>query len=114
MKQIIGVVRRESVGEVLRELSHNGFGCLSVFDMKGLWNVHDPEHEHLSFEYETYYSTMSRVEVLCKDDDAQKAFEIIKREGRTQHQGDGYVFISTVERLANIADGQEGECVLQS
>lgn len=109
MKRIIGVVRVGIVGEVLRELFLNGFKCLSVSDMKVLGDAHDPKHEHLSFEYEKYYSKMSRIEVLCKDNEALKAFEIIKHDARTQHQGDGYVFISAVEGLTNIFDGETGE-----
>lgn len=114
MKRIIGVVRVGIVGEVLRELILNGFKCVSVFDMKVLGDAHDPKHEHLSFEYEQYFSKMSRIEVLCKDNDAWKAFEIIKHDARTQHQGDGYVFISAVEGLTNISSGSEVEQMFQS
>lgn len=109
MKRIIGVVRVGIVGEVLRELFLNGFKCVNVFDMKVFGDIHDPKHEHLSFEYEKYYSKMSRIEVLCMDNNAWKAFEIIKNDARTQHQGDGYVFISSVEGLTNISGGTEGE-----
>lgn len=113
MKKVTGIVRIGLVGEIIHMIEDAGCRCLSVVDICGLGDLLDPKRAHISFEYEGYYMKMSRIEVLCRDDDAEALMEIIKRHGHTDHPGDGIVYVSPVERAAKIRSGEEGESVLQ-
>lgn len=113
MKKVTAIVRRDLVGEIIRAIKDAGCRCISAVDIDGLADLVDPEKEHISFEYEAYYMKMSRIEVLCRDDSVETVMESIKRHGRTAHAGDGFAFITAVERAAEIKSGEEGEGMLR-
>ena len=113
MTKVTGIVRIGLVGEIIHTIEEAGCRCLSVVDICGLGDLLDPERERISFEYEGYYMKMSRIEVLCRDEDVQTLVEIFKRYGHTNHPGDGVVYVSPVERAAKIRSGEEGEGVFQ-
>lgn len=109
MKKVTAIVRRSLVGEIIHAVESVGCRCLSAIDINGLGDLVDPEKEHLSFEYEGYYTKLSRLEVLCGDEDVDTLLDIIKRLGHTDHPGDGVVYVSPVERAIKINSGEEGE-----
>jgi nitrogen regulatory protein P-II 1 len=113
MKKVTAIVRRGLVGEIIHAVERAGCRCLSAIDIDGLGEMVDPEREHISFEYEGYYTKLSRLEVLCRDEDVDTLLDIIKRLGHTDHPGDGVVYVSPVERAVKIRSGEEGE-VLKS
>jgi len=114
MKKLTAIVRIGLVGEVVHSIEHAGCRCLSAVNICGLGDLVDPENPHISFEYEGHYSTMSRIEVLCADEDVDRLMSIVKSIGHTDHPGDGLVYISPVERAAKIQTGEEGERVLRA
>lgn len=109
MKKVTAIVRRGLVGEIIHAVESVGCRCLSAIDIDGLGELVDPEREHISFEYEGYYTKLSRIEVLCRDEDVDTLLDIIKRLGHTDHPGDGVVYVSPVERAVKIRSGEEGE-----
>jgi len=113
MKKVTAIVRMGLVGEVIRTIEHAGCRCLSVVDICGLGDLLDPENEHISFEYEGYYTKMSRIEILCRDEDVDRILKIVQSHGHTDHPGDGIVFVSPIDRAVKIRSGEEGERVLQ-
>ncbi|MBI3111180.1 MAG: P-II family nitrogen regulator [Ignavibacteriales bacterium] len=114
MKKVTAIVRRVLAREIVRAIEHAGCCCLSAVDIDGLGDMVDPEKEHISFEYEGYYTRMSRIEVLCRDEDIGSIVECIKSHGHTDHPGDGIVYVSCVERVARIQSGEEGDVTLRS
>lgn len=109
MKKVTAIVRIGLVGEVVRSIEHAGCRCLSAVNVCGLGDLLDPENPHISFEYEGYYSTMSKIEVLCEDEDVDLLIAMIKSIGHTEHPGDGIVYVSAVERAAKIQTGEEAK-----
>lgn len=108
MKKVTAIVRRGLVGEIIRAIEHAGCRCISAVDIDGLGDMVDPEKEHISFEYEGYCTKMSRIEVLCREGDVDQLLTIIKTLGRTDHPGDGIIYVSPVEQATKIRSG-EGE-----
>lgn len=113
MKKVTAIVRRGLVGEITHAIEHAGCRCISAVDIDGLGDMVDPGKERISFEYEGLYTKMSRIEVLCRDNDVETLMEIIKSHGHTDHPGDGIVYVSAIERAAKIRSGEEGENVFQ-
>jgi len=113
MKKVTAIIRIDFAGEVIRAIELAGCRCIAVVDVCGLGDLFDPEKEYISFEYEGRYSKMSRIEVLCKNDDVEALMEAIKKHGHTNHTGDGVVYVSPVDRAAKIRSGEEGEQVFQ-
>lgn len=58
-------------------------------------------------------STVAKLELVCKDDDANKVVSVIQKHGCTNQPGDGIIFVLPVERAVKIRSGREGETVLQ-
>jgi len=58
--------------------------------------------------YEGTYSSMCKVEILCDGTDEARLLEVLKKTGRTDHPGDGYVLAWSVDRGIRIRTGKEG------
>lgn len=114
MKKITAIVRLGLVGEIISSIMKTGCRCISVVDTCALGDMIDPENEHLSFRYEGGYTRMSRIEVLCREEDVDGLVAIVKAHGQTDHRGDGIVYVSSVERAVWIQEGQEGEHTVEA
>lgn len=114
MKEIKAYVRRSLVHEVVDALERAGFECMSVLDVPGLGLLADPEKFKYSTEFIKPYSTVVKIELACKDEDVDRAVEIIKCTGRTHQPGDGIILVSPVDRAVKIRTGEEGKHILQA
>mgnify|MGYP001450286489 CR=1 FL=1 len=108
MKYITAVVRRRYVGDIIHTLEREGFSILSACDASVVADLHDPRDERISFAYEGYHTRMSRIELLCADNDTERALRTIESHGHTDHQGDGFILVWPVERGIQIQTGEEG------
>lgn len=114
MKEIKAYVRRSNIREIVDELEQAGFNCISVMDVPGLGLLADPHAFKYSTEFMKPYSTVVKIEMGCKNEDVDRAVEIIKAHGRTQEPGDGIILISPVDRAVKIRTGEEGKHILQA
>ena len=114
MKEIKAYVRRSAIREVVDALEQAGFSCMSVFDVPGLGLLADPSSSKYSTEFVKPYSTVVKIEMACKNEDADRAVEIIKQNAQTQHPGDGIILVSPIERSVKIRTGEEGKHILQA
>jgi nitrogen regulatory protein P-II 1 len=78
MKEIKAYVRRSHIQDVVNALELAGFNCMSVLDVPGLGLLSDPEAFKYSTEFVKPYSTVVKIELACKNEDVDKAVEIIK------------------------------------
>jgi nitrogen regulatory protein P-II 1 len=113
MKEIKAFVRRSHIQEVVDALENAGFNCMSVLDVPGLGLLSDPKKFKYSSEF-IKYSTVVKIELACKNEDVDRAVEIIKTTARTQHAGDGIILVSPVDRAIKIRTGEEGKHILQA
>ena len=114
MKEIKAYVRRSHIQDVVAALVHAGFNCMSVLDVPGLGLLSDPDAFKYSTEFVKPYSTVVKIELACKNEDADSAVEIIKATARTQHAGDGIILVAPVDRAVKIRTGEEGKHILQA
>jgi nitrogen regulatory protein P-II 1 len=114
MKEIKAYVKITALEEVVSALKHAGFCCMSIIDISGLGNLIDPEQWKYSMEFVQKMSKVAKLELACKDEDANEVVEIIKKHGCTHQPGDGIIFVYTVERAVKIRTGEEGENILQT
>ncbi len=114
MKEIKAYVRKSCVKDVIEALENAGFNCVSLLDVPGLGLLSDPEKRQYSTEIFKSYSIVVKIEIACKNEDADRVVEIIKTQGRTQHPGDGIILVSPVDRAVKIRTGEEGKHILQT
>ena len=58
------------------------------------------------------YAPKARVEVVCRDEEAQGIVQTIRDSAHTGRHGDGRIFVAEVTRAVDIRTGAEGEAIL--
>jgi len=112
MQEIKAFLRMERAQSVVVALRNAGVPRLTLSHMHSLGSGVDPEHYRLSFEEGSAFTEKVRLELVCRAQDVDRFVEIILREARTGHRGDGVVFISGVDRAVKIRNGDEGVLAL--
>ena len=112
MKEIKAFVRRSMIDEVVHGLRSVGVKAMSVISVDGIGALADPQGSELSRSYITNYSTVYKVEIVCRKADVDLIVATIKDLACTGLAGDGVIFVSNIERAAKIRTGEEGEFTL--
>lgn len=114
MKEIKAYLRISEVHDVVSSLEVAGFCCMTIMDVSGLGNLADPNRSKYSMEFLEKYTKMVRLELVCKDEDANTVVTIVQKNGCTKQHGDGIIFVLPVERAVKIRTNEEGENILQT
>lgn len=114
MKEIKAYVRRSKMDDVVHGLKSIGVKAMSVIAVEGIGALADPESSELSLSYVTNYSMVYKVEIVCRESDADLIVTTLRKLARTGSRGDGVIFISDIERAVKIRSGDEGEFTLDS
>ncbi len=112
MKRIEAIVRVERVAPVVAALREAGVPRLTVSHVHALGSGVDPEDYRLSFEDEAAYTEKAKILLVCPAERVDRVVEVVRRDGRTGHRGDGVVFVSDVERVVKIRTGVEDALAL--
>lgn len=96
MKEVKAYVRRERLDAVIHALaSIEGLSGVSVSVITGFGRSRGVL-QFVNFE------THIKVEAVCHDDLKDRVVETVIEAGKTEHRGDGKVFVSTVEEAYRI------------
>ncbi|MCB1163873.1 MAG: P-II family nitrogen regulator [Candidatus Krumholzibacteriia bacterium] len=108
MKEIKAYLRPECLDPVVHALEAEGFDAMTVIPVQALGMLADPRELRFSPVLIERYSRSVKIEIICRDDDAERAVDLIARLARTGEAGDGLVAVSSVEHLVKIRTGQSG------
>lgn len=114
MKEIKAYVRVTRIQHVVESLERAGFCCMTIIDVSGLGSLADAKESKYSFEFVERYSKLARIELVCRDENAEEVIQIIKGMGCTHQHGDGIIFVLPVEQAVKIRNGEEGDHILQT
>ena len=113
MKEIKAYIRTSNLTvtiEALRQAGVPGITVVAVhpigYDFNGRDDSTGPEKDA-----DNQYS-VSKIEVVAADDDADRFAEIISGNSYTGESGDGLIFISAVEKAIKIRTGEQGNKAL--
>lgn len=112
MKEIKAIVRKERVQDVVGALRSAGVPRLTLCHVHSIGSGVDPEDYRMSFEEGAAYTEKTKIEVVCREHDVQRLVEVIRENARTDHRGDGVIFVSDVERTIKIRTGDENALAL--
>jgi nitrogen regulatory protein P-II 1 len=113
MKEVKAYVRVTLLEEVVSALRQAGLCCMSIIDVSGLGNLMDPEEAKYSLEFVQKMSKVAKIELACRDEEAETVIEVIRRHGRTGQPGDGIILVYPLEKAVKIRTGEEGKEILQ-
>lgn len=112
MKLIIAVIqphRLESVREALAGLGVQG---MTASEVQGYGRQGGHREIYRGAEYEVHFVPKTKIEVVVRDGDEERAVEAIQAAARTERIGDGKLFVVDVTRTVRIRTGEEGDDAL--
>ncbi len=71
-----------------------------------------PEEEYLSIDYIEKVSTITKLEIICKDEDESRLVDVIKKTAYSGRKGNGMIFVSDINYDVKIRTGETGDAVL--
>ncbi len=112
MKLIKAFVRTERLDEVIRALEDAGAPGITVSRVHGVGYGYDPYLFTLAPSEVQKTPEVSKVEVVCRDEELDRLTDTLIASARTGTRGDGIVFVTPVERAIKIRTGDEGSSAL--
>ena len=112
MKYLLAFVPPDLVHRVKDALIGKHIHGMSVSDARGFGQEHDTAHpEHREF-MGLEMTKRVRLEIICHDEEVDRALEAIYAAGHTGHTGDGKVFVLPVLDALRLKTGERGPSAL--
>jgi nitrogen regulatory protein P-II 1 len=105
MKEIKAYIRHENADLVIDKLEEAGVKGMTLLDANALAEWADKEAFSFSIEYVQKYTKVVKIELICNDEDSDKLVDVISKYARTGKSGDGWIFVSPVEKAVRIKTG---------
>ena len=106
MKEVKAYIRHHMIGKVVEALEQAGYTDMTLIDVKGITAGLKGEDYHYSLELAEKYMNVVKLEIVCRDQDAERIAEIIKTSAHTGQKGDGLVFVTPVQKTFRIISGE--------
>ncbi|CDM70286.1 Nitrogen regulatory protein PII [Clostridium bornimense] len=109
MKEVIMFIRPKMYFETKKALNDGGFHSMTVKDVVGRGRT--PIHYDLDGEGITRNRLVAKkmVDMYIRDEDVEKVIDIVIEANKTNHAGDGKMFILPVREAIRIRTEQKGE-----
>lgn len=112
MKKIEAIVKPEKLDEIVEGLSDLGHAGLNYTEVQGHGRQKGMTEIFRGREYEVRYVPKIKIEVVVKDDQAEKIVECIIKIAKTGQIGDGKIFISDIGDAIRVRTGERGDAAL--
>ncbi len=109
MKKIEAIIKPFKLEEVKDALIKLGIGGMTVSEVRGFGQQKGETEIYRGTEYVVDFLPKIKIEVVVKDEDAEKVIETIANTARTGRVGDGKIFVIPVEDVIRIRTGERGE-----
>jgi nitrogen regulatory protein P-II 1 len=106
MKEIKAYIRHDKADIVIEKLEEAGVKGMTLLDANALAEWADKEAFSFSIEYVQKYSKVVKIELICNNEDSNKLVDVIKKYGHTGNSGDGWIFVTSVEKAVRIKTGE--------
>ncbi len=114
MKEIKAYVRLEKADKVISALEEAGVPGLTAIEVKAVGKAAVPENERVSLDYIEKISPVTKLEIICGDEDAMRLVDVIKKIAYSGRRGDGMIFVADISYAVKIRNGATGEAALIS
>jgi len=112
MKKIEAIIRSSKLFEVKEELFKIGIPTITTYEVKigGLYSAHASWRQR--FVKPSDLLPKTKIEILCKDGDAENIVNTVIKFSRTGQTGDGLVYIYDLDSIQKIKNGMTGESAI--
>jgi nitrogen regulatory protein PII len=112
MKEIKAYVRVNMGEHVVHALSALGCHDFSIVEVRRIKHGLPRGSYDFSVVLGEAFEPMLKFEVACRDENAGRLIEAVRKAATTGKPGDGRIFVVTVEEAVAISSGKHGEGVL--
>jgi len=102
IKAFIKPIKLEKVVEVLKE---NNFKSVTLIECEGTGS-YKREDSLPSLKFHFTDSKVIKLELVCQDEEAEKAIEIICKNAATPYPADGIIYLSDIKDAYRIKTGK--------
>ena len=111
MKKIEAIIRPTKLDDVYVALSKVGCPGLMVSEIEGQGKQKGVVQQFHGKEYRTELLTKAKIEIIANDEDVDKICAAICQSALTGKEGDGRIFISTIEETFRIRTGEREKTI---
>ncbi len=104
MKEIKALIRPGKVEKIVSALQKANYHNLTIFVGEGTGSFLR-EDSFPSLEFHITDSEVVKIELICKSEAVDDVIRIISEYGRTKESGDGFIYVSNIERLVKVKTG---------
>ncbi len=112
MKEIKAYVRANMANHVIEALASEQFLDFSILAVRGITPGLAREAYDYSVALGEAFEPIVKFELVCREENAARLAEIIRKGATTGHKGDGMIFIASVEEAIRISNGERGQGTL--
>ncbi len=105
MKKIVAYIRKEKADLTIEKLEEAGVKGMTLLDANALAEWADQDKFSFSIEYVQKYTRIVKIELICNNEDADRLVDVITKYAHTGKSGDGWVFVSPIEKAVRIKTG---------
>jgi len=102
MKLIIAIIKPFKLDEIRDALSEIGVKGLTVTEVKGFGRQQGHTEHYRGAEYVVEFRQKLKIEIVVNADLADAVVETIQKTARTNHVGDGKIFVMPIEKAIRI------------
>lgn len=107
MKKIEALVKPERFDFVKKALEEQGFIGMTITEVNGRGDQKGITIQYRGGAIEVDLIPKIKIEIVVRDEEAEKVIEIIKSSAKTGRIGDGRIFVLPVERSIRVRTGEE-------
>jgi nitrogen regulatory protein PII len=109
MKEIKAYIRHEKAEEVVHALEKAGASWLTAVNVDELGIDADLERAKFSMEFAEKICPLTKIEVVCSDEEVGNLVEVLRDRAWTSRKGDGIILVSDLQYVIKIRTGESGE-----
>ena len=109
MKKIEAIIRPEKLDEVKSALEKENLVSMSVTEIRGRGRQKGAKLTWRGTEYLVEMVPKMKIDMVVRDEDAEKVVKIIRERAYTGNTGDGKIFVLPVEEAVRVRTGERGE-----
>jgi nitrogen regulatory protein P-II 1 len=112
MKKIEAVIRPTKAGDVYAALGGANCPGLMITEIEGHGRQQGVEQEFRGKKYKTELLTKAKIEIVANDEDVDRIVKTICDAALTGKEGDGKIFVYTIDDAIQIRTGAHGKTIL--
>ncbi|MYD42464.1 MAG: P-II family nitrogen regulator [Gammaproteobacteria bacterium] len=112
MKFITAIIKPHKVDETRQALSEINIAGMTVTEVKGFGRQRGHTEMYRGAEYVVDFLPKAKLEIAIDDDQVDSCIDAIRKAATTGKVGDGKIFITSLEDVIRVRDGEHGSGAL--